>query len=428
MSLLLDALKRAEQAKRANTEGAPGNFTPSTVERTRELKLEEATSPPSSTTPAAPESVQTAGQAPAIEPVQREAARNVFAAKQPLAAPRPAWHAPALGIGAFALGALAWWGWKQLVPPAPTVIAAPAATSPSASLNVAATTTGQPGTRTSATALPPTPAPTATIPPLLPPPVASAPISLAPSRVTPPPLPPVPPVPPVPPPRALSERELLVRNLKSSRTAPEAPVSLKLSAKIETAVVSPQMTAAYAALLRGDYADAQKRYAELVQATPQNIDAHLGLAAAASRAGGSDNLALAARAYQRALAIDPRNQTAIVGLLTAIEGAPADALANELKKQLALNPNSPALHFALGNTYAAERRWTEAQQAYFEAYRLDGSDADTLYNLAVSLDQLGQGRLALEYYEKAIAPNTSNGGQFERAAVARRITELQATR
>jgi Flp pilus assembly protein TadD len=215
-----------------------------------------------------------------------------------------------------------------------------------------------------------------------------------------------------------------VRSLQASRTTREPPVSLKLSPKIEAAV-SPQMSDAYNALLRGDYADAKKRYTELVQTSPLNIDGHLGLAAAAARSGDAP---LARRAYQRALELDPRNQTAIAGLLALNDTATPDAVANELRKQISLNPNAAALHFALGNAYAADRRWSEAQQAYFEAYRLDGNNADHVYNLAVSLDQLGQTRLAVEHYEKAAQVAARTGAQFDRAAVTRRIAELQGTR
>lgn len=66
----------------------------------------------------------------------------------------------------------------------------------------------------------------------------------------------------------------------------------------------------------------------------------------------------------------------------------------------------------------------EAQQAYFEAYRLESDNADYLYNLAVSLDHLKQARLALDYYQKALAARSKAGGQFDPAAVSRRIKDL----
>ncbi|MBL8514952.1 MAG: hypothetical protein JNJ55_13250 [Betaproteobacteria bacterium] len=88
------------------------------------------------------------------------------------------------------------------------------------------------------------------------------------------------------------------------------------------------------------------------------------------------------------------------------------------------HPDSSALQFALGNLMASQRRWQEAQQAYFDAWRGEPERADFAYNLAISLDQLNQSKLAREYYGKAIALAKSGGAQFDREAVARRIGEL----
>jgi uncharacterized protein HemY len=98
----------------------------------------------------------------------------------------------------------------------------------------------------------------------------------------------------------------------------------------------------------------------------------------------------------------------------------------ELKTLLAKDANSAALNFALGNLYASENRWTEAQQVFFEAYRLDSNNADFMFNLAISLDHLNQSRLALEYYQKALTQAIQVGGaQFDRATAQRRMSELQ---
>jgi Flp pilus assembly protein TadD len=455
MSLLLDALRRAEQAKRAKGAGAeptgatapitpdPGLSAarsratsaskPPLNERARgnpydELTLEDTVPAPAAEHEFAPQeesqpratpsighrdraaSTNTGANTGAASGAPQETARRVFVAKETLAMEpaRSPWALLAVAAGVVAIGAMMWFGWQQFSHLGslknPVTARAPGDLPP------ASPTLGQPKLAPAGVAAPPLPS-EQIIPPLLPPPLASAkPPADAPSS-------------PVAP-RALSERELLVRSLQSSRTVREPPVSLKLSPKIEVAV-SPQMSEAYSVLLRGDYADAKKRYTELVQTAPLNIDGHLGLAAAAARSGDAP---LARRAYQRALELDPRNQTAIAGLLAMNDAATPETVAAELRKQIALNPNAAALHFALGNAYASDRRWSEAQQSYFEAYRLDGSNADTIYNLAVSLDQLGQTRLALEHYDKALAAAARSTAQFDRAAIARRIAELQGAR
>ena len=84
------------------------------------------------------------------------------------------------------------------------------------------------------------------------------------------------------------------------------------------------------------------------------------------------------------------------------------------------------LRFALGSHYAAQHRWGEAQSAFFEAYRLEPTGADILFNLAVSLDHMKQSRLAADFYRRAVEAAQSQPTQFDPAPVRRRIAELAA--
>jgi tetratricopeptide (TPR) repeat protein len=86
--------------------------------------------------------------------------------------------------------------------------------------------------------------------------------------------------------------------------------------------------------------------------------------------------------------------------------------------------SSPHLFQTLGNLYADQKRWSEAQAAYFEAYRGAPDNADYAYNLAVSLDQLRQHPAALSYYERALA--TGGVHRFDRAQAEERIRQLRA--
>ena len=83
------------------------------------------------------------------------------------------------------------------------------------------------------------------------------------------------------------------------------------------------------------------------------------------------------------------------------------------------------MHFALGNDFARQRRWSEAQQAYFNAFSLDPDNPDYAYNLAVSLDQLNQPRAALSYYERARQLSEARSAQFNRAQLEQRVNELK---
>jgi len=78
----------------------------------------------------------------------------------------------------------------------------------------------------------------------------------------------------------------------------------------------------------------------------------------------------------------------------------------------------------LGNAYARQARWSEAQQAYFSAHGGDSAHPDYAYNLAISLDHLQQGRLALEFYRRALQLAGQRPAAFERARAEQRIGEL----
>ena len=160
----------------------------------------------------------------------------------------------------------------------------------------------------------------------------------------------------------------------------------------------------------------------MIAADPVNVDARLGLATVDARSG---NRSSAAANYRRALDLEPRNATALAGLAALADFSRPDALEAQLRADLAAAPASSALHFTLGNLYASQARWREAQVEYFEAHRLDPGSGDILYNLAVSIDSLGQARLAAGFYQRALEAARDNGAQFDPAPAARRLSEIR---
>lgn len=505
MSLLLDALKRAEEAKRAKDAPATDRFLetappheaiPLPPRQPSDLQLSEFTEtipprggqvakvpPGKAATPAAPpprsflgdaelapvESFEAPAPAPKVSPREmpvddREAAKNVFVSKRTTKdrGGKAAWLIPTLAITISALGAGGWYLWEQMRPrgglsnqiavavpkPAnttPTAAPPPAADARSATVaptTEAAASSGTPATSvTVATAPPPPslpPAAPATGQPiekakapvvaLAPPPVVIPPL-IAPSQSlpkTPTPKARVPRAPRVDgeglPEAALTERDLLAKQLRQARAAKEEPVGLRLSRSIDAPKINPDVANAYQALTASDFEQAKKLYVTALQGEPTNVDAHLGLATAHARLGDTN---AAVQHYRRVLELDPRNSTAVNGLIAVSSGTRPEQLENELRALLAKDANSAALHFSLGNVYASERRWHEAQQSYFDAFRLQGDNADYVYNLAVSLDKLSQSRLANDYYQKALQLAGKGGAQFDRAQVQRRIDELK---
>lgn len=168
--------------------------------------------------------------------------------------------------------------------------------------------------------------------------------------------------------------------------------------------------------------EAQRAYEQVLRRDPRNADALLGLAAVAVRQGRYER---AQSLYLRVLESDPADATAQAALINLQGGGDGGQSESRLKTLLAAQPDAAALHFALGNLYARQRRWSEAQQEYFQAYALEPDNADHLFNVAVSLDHLRQGKLALQYYRMALGAADASRAAFDRNAARQRILELQ---
>lgn len=80
--------------------------------------------------------------------------------------------------------------------------------------------------------------------------------------------------------------------------------------------------------------------------------------------------------------------------------------------------------FAQGAAQAAQARWPQARQAFFEAHRLAPAHPGYALNLAISLDRLGRSEQALHYYHLALDLADRHGADFDAAPVAQRIGAL----
>jgi Flp pilus assembly protein TadD len=449
MSLLMDALKKAEQAKRLGqaNETTDTDSPAQSGSAPLELELVEPTVAPRAETPSAPGSnslpelpsqldvldeefmehikrspaprQQVADKAssssaysksPVVEPIlapasgvtstapasaqpatERAAAKNVFEAKQAPAATNKVF---AIAVGVVTLLAAIGIGvyfWIQLKPAqglAPIAQIQPPRPLPAASVPVPPP---QPPVNPSATAPvapPPKPVETpATVEPVAKP-VEQAAV-------------------PVPAPRAAAQTP-----------APDAPIRITTS----RLKLNPALTLGFEALNNGNLGAAQGDYAQVLKAEPKNADALHGMAAIAVREGRYDE---AEQYYLRSMEADPKDAIAQAGLY-GLRGQ-VDPVSSEsrLKSLIASQPDQPSLQFALGNVYAGVGRWSEAQQAFFKAYTGDPDHPDYLFNLAISLDHLRQTKLAAQYYNQALAAAANRPASFDKAQATARLRELQ---
>jgi tetratricopeptide (TPR) repeat protein len=179
---------------------------------------------------------------------------------------------------------------------------------------------------------------------------------------------------------------------------------------------------AYDAWLSDRLDEAHHGYEQVLRRDPRNADALLGLAVIASQRGNAER---AQTLYLQVLESDPGNVTAQAALINMRGQSSAARSESRLKTLIAKQPDSAALFFALGNLYAGQSRWSEAQQAYFQSYSLEPGNADHVFNVAVSLDQLRQKKLAVQYYRMALTAAETSPSAFDKNAAAQRIVDLQ---
>jgi tetratricopeptide (TPR) repeat protein len=455
MSLLLEALKKAEKAKEeaqkratATTANAPLRLEPE-LDRVNEpaaakrvttrSELPDIREPveiaSADLSDRAPEATAATGakptpQAPAAASpredarppeeavaAKRQAARKTFEAKFKEPNPRLPFYITLGVLGALGVGIVIYFWW-QLRPPAQLVNLNPprqsaqaiAAAAPAASAPV------QPAGSVAAPQIPGLPSAPAK-------PAAAreaetrAPIQAA-SATAPTSARPV--APPAAPSREASSAAATVPARPAASAEPREARAVTFSRPQPR--VHPQVEAGYAAYVSGDFARAKEHYEQAVREEPGNRDALLGLAAVEARGGRA---AAAEALYLRLLQADPRDAHAQAALL-GLRGGRIDPVAAEsrVKSLLAAEPGAAVLHFALGNQLALQGRWPEAQQEYFKAFAAEPGNADFAYNLAVSLDQLRQPRLALDYYRRALELAGKAGASFDSDAARERVAQL----
>lgn len=399
----MDALKRAERARRETAQAPAAASEP----------LAEPTNEPSSGAPAEPRPLSDmatrlellderfeSGGAAASPPDdgqlarEREAARNLFEAK-PAPARRSLYFGMAL-LGLMAAAALAGYVWIQTRPN--SGIGLPAAFSL------------------------PKPEPIVAAPPRAPAPVAIAAAPAAsrgPEILTARPAPPAS-APPAAPAQASADTPAPQPRAAAAETRPASP---HIPVRVTTAHprLNPDLASAYVLYQSGELERAAAAYRRVLQSEPNNRDALHGLAAIALR----NDDAQTAQEYQlRALEADPSDAAAMAALIDLRGAADPIQAESRLKTLIATAPHAAPAHLALGNLYAAQGRWAQAQQSYFAAYTAEPANADYRYNLAVSLDQLRQSQLALRFYRGALEAAANGPAAFDRSQVEARVREL----
>ena len=209
-------------------------------------------------------------------------------------------------------------------------------------------------------------------------------------------------------------------------SAIDSPANLRISRTTAPATVNPDVAAGYAALRSGDLDGASQAYERALRDDPASRDALLGMASIQLRSNSVD---AAEASFRRVLRLHPQDSYAAAQLAALQSGSDPVSAMSQVNNLIAREAGSTdtgngALQFIQGNQLAAQGRWNEAQQAYFNAHRADPNNPDYCYNLAVSLDRIYESRLARDFYAKSLVLARSRPAGFDTARAQTRLGQL----
>ncbi|MBT8100286.1 MAG: tetratricopeptide repeat protein [Gammaproteobacteria bacterium] len=217
-----------------------------------------------------------------------------------------------------------------------------------------------------------------------------------------------------------------VADQPSAQEAAQVAVQSSLVSRTTRRVVNDRaftaIATAYDALQRGDTISAEKNYRRALEIAPHHPDALLGLAAVLQ---GSGRVADSAALYARALELDPANEIAAAALISMNDQVSSDDAIAALKTLLGQYPDSAYIMFVLGVRYVDAGLWPEASVAFRGAHSADPANADYSYNLAVSLEKLGDLAAAIGYFEQTIETAAADS-DFDVPALRRHVKEIAA--
>jgi tetratricopeptide (TPR) repeat protein len=237
------------------------------------------------------------------------------------------------------------------------------------------------------------------------------------------------------PARAVARAEALLE------TAPRTPATLSLAARThlaagdypraETLVLEALgLDAGYrpaydllstAYLRQNKVAQAQQMFETLVEQRPNDVPAHTMLGILFELQQKRDQ---AKRAYERALALDPRAALASNNLayIHAEEGQNLDVALNLAQAAKAVLPDDPIVSDTLGWVYYKRNLPAQAIQYLRESAQTDPSNPIYHYHLGMALLQAGQAKAARTSLEQALELNADFDGAPEARKALASIT------
>jgi tetratricopeptide (TPR) repeat protein len=141
-------------------------------------------------------------------------------------------------------------------------------------------------------------------------------------------------------------------------------------------------------------------YQKVIELDPTYVEAYNNLGIIYQMVGDVDR---AFRAYQKATEINPRYEKGHnnLGILLFLNGRYEEAV-EAFQKALAINSNNIESHINLGILFKKKGQWEKAIESYRKALAIDPLHKETHYNMALLYEQLENLELAVNHYQQFI--------------------------
>ncbi len=170
-----------------------------------------------------------------------------------------------------------------------------------------------------------------------------------------------------------------------------------------------------------EFSKAIQSYQKVIELDPTYVEAYNNLGIIYQTIGDADR---AFAAYQKATEINPRYQKGYnnLGILLLLQGRYEEAR-EAFNKALTINPKNIESHINLGILFKKKGQWNEAIESYQKALEIDPLHRETHYNIALLYEQLENLELAIGHYQQFIQLSSKSHSELV-SKVRRHLNDL----
>jgi tetratricopeptide (TPR) repeat protein len=149
-----------------------------------------------------------------------------------------------------------------------------------------------------------------------------------------------------------------------------------------------------------EFSKAIQAYQKVIELDPTYVEAYNNLGIIYQMIG---DLERAFESYQKSTEIKPRYEKGYnnLGILLLLKGRNEEAL-EAFQKALAINSNNIESHINLGILFKKKGEWEKAIDSYQKALAINPLHRETHYNIALLYEQLENSELAISHYQQFI--------------------------